>query len=274
MKPPPPAQCDYSIQVLQRAMNILEAILEARTPLGLEKICSLTGLHKSTAFRIIANLVQRQYLEETPDGYWLGLKMLRFGALVEEQLDLKQQAHAYLVQLRDQVNETVHLAVMDNAMRVIYLEKLSTQHAVGLMKSRVGSTSPMHCTAVGKVMAAYAPQASILEWISMRGLPRYTPHTITDPQAFTQELAHIRACGYALDEGEHEESVRCIAAPVCNHVGEVVAAISVSGPAHRMPEPLADSEFARRVVETARLVSRALGFGETSLLSPAWRSSS
>lgn len=123
-------------------------------------------------------------------------------------------------------------------------------------------------------MAAYAPQASILEWISMRGLPRYTPHTITDPQAFTQELAHIRACGYALDEGEHEESVRCIAAPVCNHVGEVVAAISVSGPAHRMPEPLADSEFARRVVETARLVSRALGFGETSLLSPAWRSSS
>ena len=123
------SQRDYSIQALQRGMKVLDALLESRTPLSLEQICAYTDLPKSTAFRVTVNLLQGQYLTETEEGYWLGLKMLRFGALVEESLDLTQQARPFLLQLRDQANETIHLAVLDDDLRVVYLEKLPTQQA-------------------------------------------------------------------------------------------------------------------------------------------------
>jgi len=254
------SQRDYSIQVLQRGMNVLDALLEARTPLSLEQICTYTGLPKSTAFRIIVNLLRGQYLVETDDGYWLGLKMLRFGALVEEKLDLKQQALPFLVQLRDQVNETVHLAVLDDELRVVYLEKLSTQHAVGLMMSRIGITAPMHCTALGKAIVAFRPEDEIRDWIGTHGLKAITGATITDEVPFLRELHEVRSRGYAVDDGEYEASVRCIAAPIRDRTGNVFAALSVSGPDNRMSVSLIDSPIAVQVVRTAQLVSQALGY--------------
>lgn len=262
--PHPSSQRDYSIQALQRGMKVLDTLLEARAPLSLEQICERTGLPKSTAFRIIFNLLQGQYLVEMEAGYWLGLKMLRFGALVEEQLDLKQQAGPHLKQLRDRVNETVHLAVLDDNWQVVYLEKLSTQHAVGLMVSRIGSTAPMHGTALGKVMAAFRAEDEIDQWICGRGLKPLTDATIVDKDRFFQELREIRSRGYAVDNGEFEASVRCVAAPIRDRTGRVVAAISVSGPHTRMPEPLADSSMVRQVVETAEHISQALGYSDQS----------
>jgi IclR family KDG regulon transcriptional repressor len=220
---------NYQIQALQRGMRVLDTLLDARTPLKLEEICALTGLPKSTTFRIVVNLLQGQYLIETGEGYWLGLKMLRFGALVEEKLDLKQQAHSFLAELRDQVKETVHLGVLNNEMQVVYLDKLSTQHAVGLMISRIGLTAPMHCTALGKTMVAFRPEKDICQWVRTYGLRSYTDTTITEQDTFLQELREIRARGYAVDNAEFELGVRCIAAPIRDRTGEVVAAVSVSG---------------------------------------------
>jgi DNA-binding IclR family transcriptional regulator len=251
---------DYSIQALQRGMKVLDALLDARAPLSLEQICAYTGLPKSTAFRIIVNLLQGQYLVETEKGYWLGLKMLRFGALVEEKLDLMQQARPFLTQLRDQVNETVHLAVLDDDLRVVYVEKLSTQHAVGLMMSRIGSTAPMHGTALGKVMAAFRPEDEIRHWIRTHGLKPFTDATIVEEDAFLQELREVRSRGYAVDNGEFEASVRCVAAPIRDRTGKVIAAVSISGPDTRMPVPLIGSSMAKQVVNTAQLISQALGY--------------
>jgi DNA-binding IclR family transcriptional regulator len=107
--------------------QVFDALFEVRTPFCLGQTCTYTNLPKSTAFRVIVNLIQGQYLTETEEGYWLGLQTLRFGALVEEKLDLKQQAHPFLLQLRKQVDETLHLAVPDDDLRVVYLENLSTQ---------------------------------------------------------------------------------------------------------------------------------------------------
>jgi DNA-binding IclR family transcriptional regulator len=253
-------QHDYSIKALQRGMKVLDALLEARAPLNLEQICAHTGLPKSTAFRIIVNLLQRQYLVETEKGYWLGLKMLRFGALVEEKLDLKQQARPFLLQLRDQVNETIHLAVLDDDLRVVYLEKLSTQHAVGLMMSRIGITAPMHCTALGKAIAAFRPVDEIRDWIRTHGLEAVTEATITDKDAFLQELREIRSRSYAVDSGEYEVSVQCVAAPIRDRTGTVIAAVSISGPGTRIPNPLIGSSMAMQVVETASHISQALGY--------------
>jgi DNA-binding IclR family transcriptional regulator len=254
------SQRDYSIQVLQRSMKVLDALLDARIPLSLEQICAYTDLPKSTAFRIIVNLLQGQYLVETEKGYWLGLKMLRFGALVEERLDLMQQARPFLMQLRDQVNETIHLAVLDDDLRVVYVEKLSTQHAVGLMMSRIGITVPMHCTALGKAMAAFRPEDDIRHWVVTHGLKSVTQTTITHEDAFLQELREIRSRGYAVDNGEFEASVRCVAAPIRDRTGRVIAAVSISGPDTRMPVPLIGSFMAMQVVNTAQLISEALGY--------------
>ena len=260
MKQPRSPQRDYPIKALQRGLKVLEALLEARAPLSLEQICAHTGLPKATAFRIIVNLLQAQYLVETEKGYWLGLKMLRFGALVEEKLDLVQQARPFLTRLRDQINETVHLAVLDNELRVVYLEKLSTQHAIGLMMSRIGITAPMHCTALGKAMAAFRPEEEICDWIQTHGLKPVTDATITDKDAFLQELRAIRSRGYAVDNGEFEVGVRCVAAPIRDRMGTVIAAVSVSGPDNRMPNPLPGSPMAIQVVETAWHISQALGY--------------
>jgi IclR family KDG regulon transcriptional repressor len=254
------SQRDYSIQALQRGMKVLDTLLDARAPLSLEQICAYTGLPKSTAFRIIVNLLQGQYLVETEKGYWLGLKMLRFGALVEEKLDLMQQARPLLMQLRDQVNETIHLAVLDDDLRVVYVEKLSTQHAVGLMMSRIGITAPMHCTALGKAMAAFRPEDEIRHWIRTHGLKPVTETTITDQDAFLQELREIRSRGYAVDNAEFEASVRCVAAPIRDRTGRVIAAVSISGPDTRMPASLNSSSMATQVVKTAQLISQALGY--------------
>jgi IclR family KDG regulon transcriptional repressor len=163
------SQRDYSVKALQRGMKVLDALLDGHAPLSLEQICAYTELPKSTAFRIIVNLLQGQYLVETEKGYWLGLKMLRFGALIEEKLELVQQARPFLLQLRDQVNETIHLAVLDDDLRVVYLEKLSTQHAIGLMMSRIGITAPMHCTALGKTMAAFRPEDENCQQLNCKG---------------------------------------------------------------------------------------------------------
>jgi IclR family KDG regulon transcriptional repressor len=255
-----PPQRDYSIQALQRGTKVLDALLDARAPLSLEQICAYTELPKSTAFRIIVNLLQGHYLVETEEGYWLGLKMLRFGALVEEKLDLMQQARPFLTQLRDQVNETIHLAVLDDDLRVVYVEKLSTQHAVGLMMSRIGITAPMHCTALGRAMAAFRPDTEVCRWIRTHGLKAFTNTTIIEQDAFLQELREIRSRGYAVDNGEFEASVRCVAAPIRDRTGRVIAAVSISGPDTRMPVPLIGSSMAMQVVNTAQLISEALGY--------------
>lgn len=253
-------QRDYSIQALQRGMKVLDTLLGARAPLNLEQICAYTGLPKSTAFRIIVNLLQGHYLVETEKGYWLGLKMLRFGALVEEKLELVQQARPFLTQLRDQVNETIHLAVLDDDLRVVYLEKLSTQHAVGLMMSRIGITAPMHCTALGRAMAAFRPEDEIYHWIRTHGLKAFTDATIIEKDAFLRELREIRSQGYAVDNGEFEASVRCVATPIRDRTGRVIAAVSISGPDSRIPLPLIGSSMAMQVVKTAQLISKALGY--------------
>jgi DNA-binding IclR family transcriptional regulator len=250
----------YAIRALQRGLQILDALLEAREPLNLEQICQRTGLIKSTAFRSVVNLIETGYLVQTSEGYWLGLKLLRFGRLVEEKLDLKKLALPHLAQLRDQVNETVHLAVLDDELRVVYLEKLAAQQSIGVMMSRVGITTPMYCTGLGKAMAAYRPAEQIHAWLHKNQLKRYTAHTITEEEALLEEFRQIRVRGYATDNSEHEAEVRCIAAPIRDHEGDVIAAISVAGPASRMPTPLVGSPLAARVVETAYRISASMGY--------------
>ena len=249
------------MKVLKRAASILDAFLQVRSPLRLEQVCKLTSLPKTTAYRLIVALLESHYLIETEEGYWLGLRLLELGSLVEDRLDLKQQAAPFLKQLRDEVNETVHLGMLDDDLRVLYVDKLLPQRAVvAAMMSRVGVTAPMHCTALGKVMVAFRPEDEVRKCVELDGLDRYTEATITEGERLLKHLREVRSQGYAVDNGEFEEPVRCVAAPVWGRNGSVLGAVSVTMPEDRMPRPIAGSRVLRAVMQTAQAISEAMGY--------------
>jgi len=206
----------------------------------------------------MANLVARGYLEPDREGnaYRLGLTVIRLAGVALGQVDVRVKAAPLMDELRNQTRETVHLAALDGR-HIIYLEKLESLHAIGLMSSRVGRTAPAHCTALGRVLLAFNPDKA--EAILDGPLEAATARTIVDPKALRALLAHVNEQGYALDLGEHEPEVRCVAVPVRNHSGAVIAAMSVSGPAQRM-EPMLSEGLVGEVVRVGRDVSGLLGY--------------
>lgn len=249
----------YSIQVLERAFSVMEVLLQAGEPMRLDAIMSQTGMAKSTAFRIVSNLVRYGYLTETDSGYWLGLKMLSFGQAVERQLDVRAIAAPYLQALRDRVNETVYLATLTDDWSVIYLDKCVSRQPVGVMLHNVGMTIEMYCTGIGKTMVAYRPEADVHRWLATHELTPRTPNTLSTPEAFLNELEAIRQRGYGIDNAERNLSIRCVAVPIRNAHGDVVAALSVAGPTERMPDPLIASDLAYLALETGAQISAAMG---------------
>ena len=254
----------YSIQVLERAFSVMDTLLEADTPLSLEAIMTRTGIAKSTAFRIVANLVRHGYLTETDNGYWLGLKMLSFGQAVEKNLDVRTTAAPYLAALRDQTDETVYLATLTNDWAVLYLDRCSSRQPVGVTLHSAGMTIETYCTGLGKTLLAHQPEADVRQWLATHDRPQRTPNTITDADAFLTELGAIRQRGYGIDNGERSLSIRCIAVPIRDAHGKVVAALSVAGPTERMPDPLIGSQTAYLALQTAGKISAALGFAQSN----------
>lgn len=166
-------------------------------------------------------------------------------------------AYPFLRRLRDLANETVHLVVMDGG-QCIYVEKVECSQAVR-MHSTIGSRVHAHCTAVGKSMLAYLSQEQVEEILGRHGLPARTSHTITDKKRLLEELAQVREQGYAVDDVENEEGIRCVGAPIFDHRRKVVAALSVSGPAFRLTKERV-RELAPHVKATALAISRQLGY--------------
>ena len=163
------------------------------------------------------------------------------------------QARPFLRQLRDQVDEIVHVAVLGDGLRTLYVEKLPTLCAVGRMMSPVEVSLPMHCTALGKGLVAFRSEAEVSRSIHPIGLEPAAGATITDQDAFLRELSEICSRSHAVDKGEMGAGVRCVDAPNRDRI------ISVSGRAIRMSVPLIDSHESMRVVDAAAGISRALG---------------
>jgi IclR family transcriptional regulator, KDG regulon repressor len=249
----------YRIRSVDRALTILDAFASQRPRMSLTDLSDATDLPPSTAYRIAANLVQRGYLSQDSGrgDYWPGLALIRLAGVALGQLDVREKAGPTLQQLRTASKETVHLAALDGR-RVIYLEKLEGLHAVGLMSSRVGRTAPVHCTALGKTLLAFG-DGDAEEDVLSRKLERFTPRTIVDGALLRDHLAEVRERGYAIDMGEHEDDVRCIAAPVRDHSGKTIAAISVAGPAQRMEVQMRRG-LIKVVVAAANEICRDLGY--------------
>jgi DNA-binding IclR family transcriptional regulator len=251
----------YYVRAVVRATEILELI---RTSDGGASISDLTGgsgLAKASVFRMLRTLEGTGLVERIPgtDLYRLGVRCLEFGQGYLEQVDLRQDALPVMEGLRSRFNETVHLAVLDDQLRVVYLEKLETTHAVGLMMSRVGRTAPSFCTGLGKALLAGQADDVVGVLADSGQLRRYTDATICEPDDLRAELERIRERGYSLDLEEHERGVRCVAAAIGGPGGGPIAAISVAGPAQRLPERQLRGELAQAVMAAVREASHRLG---------------
>jgi len=250
----------YNIRVLDRAFSVL-SILSDGKPRTLNEVSEAIGLSPSTTFRLLTTMVSHSYVKrnENNNQYQLGLACLYLARAYQDSNDIRKIALPELEALRDDTKETVHLAILDD-MEVVYLEKLPGLYAMGIMSSRVGGRSPVHCTGLGKVFLAYLSPDELRSFFAKKGLRRYTETTITDLSELLEHLATIRNQGYAFDKGEHEFEVRCVATPIFDINGQVVAALSVSGSSIRLDPLEKNKEIIQKACNTASSISRQLGY--------------
>lgn len=250
----------YNIRVLDRAIHILNLLADGKPRTSIE-ISESILLSSSTTFRILSTLASFNYVkrDERTNQYQCGLACLELARAYQESNDLRQVSLPELEILRDEEKETVHLCLLEK-MEIVYLEKLSGLYAIGIMSSRVGGRAPAYCTGVGKVLLAYQDPGAIRSYFEEHPMTRFTDTTITNLDELLRELEIIRRNGYSFDRGEHEDEVRCIAAPIFDSKGLAVAALSISGPAARL-EPLEENlVMIEKAVRTAQRISRQLGY--------------
>lgn len=244
---------------LRKALAILQYLGddldgEGRT---LSQIATTLGYNKSTVIRLLQPLLEQAFVEQLhgSTNYRLSWENARLGHAYLAGLRPNTDMHHLLTALSTKTSETVHL-VGAATPHVVYIDKVDSSHAVRMF-SQIGNTQPMHSTSVGKCILAHASEDAIQSVIET-GLPAQTKATITTERALRAELARIRAQGWAIDDIENEEGIRCVAAPVFDAAGRCTYAISVSGPITRVPKSRV-AGLAPLVTSTAAEISKRLG---------------
>lgn len=244
---------------VQKALDILDIFTPQKPELSLTELAGLLSLNKSTLFGLLRTLEHHGYIVQNPQTkrYRLGLRFLDRAALVIDYADVSRVAPPFLDELRDKVEENVHLGVLEDG-EVIYLYRAQGPHSLAV-NSRPGMRAPAHCTSMGKVIMAFLSSTEVAAIATKHGLPAWTPNTITDLATLQENLGEIQRDGYAVDAEEHHIGSQCIAAPIFDIHRHVVAALSVSVPSVRMGGPRR-SQIVHFVTDYARMVSQQLGW--------------
>lgn len=247
------------IRSVAKALLIIDYIATVQGELPLAKIAAKLGMAKSTAHGLLATLKDFGYIEQSPftGNYKLGMRLFEIGNIVGNSLDVRTVAVQYIQQLVGEIEETVHLAVLDKG-EVLYIDKRESHQSLRIV-SQIGMRLPAHCTGVGKAMLAYLPESELKRIIAVKDLPRFTRKTITAAEKLQDELRQVKEQGYAVDNEEIMDSLRCVAAPVFDHSGGVCAAISVSGPVARLEKERFELAV-KSVTRAAMEISHALGY--------------
>jgi DNA-binding IclR family transcriptional regulator len=263
-----PVSPRYRIQAIERAVAILNAFTVDDPELGVTDLSEKVGLHKSTVHRFMVNLDAAGLVErnQRTGRYRLGLRIFELGGLVMQQMNLWDEALPFLEGLVRDTGETGHLAVLDGG-EAIYIERVEARRALRV-PSAIGRGYPAHATNLGKVLLADLPRERVAEIVAERGLASYTRHTITDPDDLDAELERIRQRGYAVDNEEYDDGLRCIGAGVRDHSGHVVSALGIGGPVTRITPDRVD-ELAGLVMTAASGLSRRLGGHQSGAYAPA-----
>ena len=252
----PTARPAALVQSVDRALTVLE-ILAKRGVAGVTEIAVELGVHKSTASRLVAVLESRGFVEQLADRgkYRLGFGIVRLAGALTVQRDLAHESRKACEALAAEVGETVNVAILD-ADRVINLSEVRGPAAIAL-HNWVGQSTPPHATSSGKVLLAFGAGLDLRTLLG-DPLTRYTEHTLTELDALEKELVQVRERGWAATVEEYELGLNAIAAPLLDHAGAVVAAVSVSGPSYRLA-PSVFPQLAPRLLRAAGEISRRLG---------------
>lgn len=243
-----------AIQVIDRMSSLLDAVARYPEPVSLKILSAETGLHSSTAFRILDSMVRNGFIERDPAGkYLLGRKLLRLGSRVHAQSDLRALALPIMCQLRDELGETINLTLREGD-EVVYVEK-ATPNRMMHVQQLIGSRAPLHVTAVGKLMLALEGEEECRGYAQRTNLPAYTRNTINSLPKLLEESERLRGQGYAYDNEEAEIGVGCIGTLIYDATGNVVAGLSVSAPIERRKD-----EWIGLLRSAAKEISEGLGY--------------
>lgn len=251
---------EYIVQSVDRALDILEAFNYGEEELGVTELAHRLGLHKNNVFRLLATLEVRGYIEQDKKSgnYRLGLKTFELASVFLHHLGIRRQAKPILEELVARCDETAYLAVLDGP-EVVYLLMEETSQTVRILP-RVGRRLPAYCTASGKVQLAYESTDRLNEIFRDHSLKKLTDRTIADLVTLKEHLKEVARQGYAVDDEELEEGVRCIAAPIRDYSHRVVAAVGLSGPVPRFSLERIEKELVPLVKEAAAKISQRLGY--------------
>ena len=254
------------VQTIERVALIFDILGMAPKGISVGELSDKTGFPKGTSHRLLSSLAYFDYVRQDPvtKNYQLGFKLVEIGNRLLGNIDFRAVARPFLIHLAEQTKETVHMVILDRN-EALYIDKVdSSEHRSGLrMVSMLGSRLPAHCSAVGKVLLAHLAEPALAEVIGKKGLPERTRNTITDFDRLQTHLKKVLAQGYAFDNEENEIGIRCVAAPIRNESGKVIAAVSISVPALRIAKTTLQTTLKDQVVETAANISRKLGYRPT-----------
>lgn len=246
------------IQVIDRAAALLDTIGRYPNPVSLKILAAETGLHASTAHRILASLIHNRLVERDPSGHYrLGLRLLQLGVRLHGNLDLRAIARPVMDDLRDRLGETIHLTIREGD-EVVYLDKATPNRMIHVHQL-IGARAPLHVTAVGKLMLAAAGEDAIRAYAQRTNLPAYTRHSLTSLPRLLADCSESLARGYALDNEEAEMDVGCLGVLIHDSTGNVGAGLSVSAPIGRRR-----LEWAETLADAGRTISTQLGYRPVS----------
>lgn len=249
------------IQSVDRALQVLELFMNYERDLGVSEIARLLDMNKGTVFGLLATLENRSYVERNPETgkYHLGLKVIELGFSNYKRHTLIDLAKPYVRLLAEKEMETVHLVVEDS-YEVVYVDKIEG-NATDILNviTYIGKRNPLYSTGVGKCLLAFMDEARREQYLENIQFVQYTKNTIMTKEALRQELEKIRQNGFSFDNEEMEQGLVCVASPIRNSEGRVVAALSLSGPRVRMTDDRI-MKMRLSIEETSMLISKYLGY--------------
>ncbi len=253
---------DSHSNAIERTLSILELVTASQKGLSNADLSRRLEIPKSSASYILRVLEKRGYLAREESGkYRIGLKLVSLTSGALTHLDFREIAKPVMADfLKKSRLPEVHLAVLDNG-RAVYVEKIEADNSFIKMDIWVGHRLPIHTTAIGKILVAYLPEVEILRLLGLRGMEKKTRKSITNPQKFLAELEKVRKYGYAIDDEENSDNVRCLAAPIYDSSGKLIASVGTSTIINQL-----DKTHLPKIIEmikdTAKKVSKSLGYME------------
>lgn len=244
-----------SIQVIERLITLIDALAEHPDPVSLKDLSLATGLHPSTAHRILNDMVAKRFVDRaSPGSYRLGMRLLELGNVVKSRLNVREAALPFMQSLHRKTQQTVNLSVRQND-EIVYIDRAFSERSGMQVVRAIGGRAPLHLTSVGKLFLSVDETKQVRSYATRTSLAGHNKNSITDLSKLERELSLVRARGYARDNEELELGVRCMAAGIRDDAGRLIAGLSISAPVDRLKD-----EWLEDLISTANDISSVLGY--------------